>query len=95
MVGRQSQRASLYVLDPRFGGGGRLTLHPYAVVTNSPEHDPDIQHLPFFAITTKFFSNLRSSYHKRVLAFDAFARTVLPHQFVPCAPSLLARPLTF
>ncbi|SGY76268.1 BQ5605_C005g03479 [Microbotryum silenes-dioicae] len=56
------------------------------LVTNSPEHDPDIQHLPFFAISTKFFGSLRSSYYKRAMAFDAFAQTVLPHQYVPNRP---------
>ncbi|GAA5904365.1 hypothetical protein JCM5296_005268 [Sporobolomyces johnsonii] len=50
------------------------------LVTNSPEHDPDIQHLPFFAISTEFFRSLRSSYYKRVMTFDAFARKFLPHQ---------------
>lgn len=50
------------------------------LVTNSPEHDPDIQHLPIFAISTKFFNNLRSSYYKRVMAFDDFAKAILPYQ---------------
>ncbi|BGP42948.1 hypothetical protein JCM10449v2_006963 [Rhodotorula kratochvilovae] len=50
------------------------------LVTNAPEHDPDIQHLPFFAITTRFFESIRSTYYNRILAFDAFAKTVLPHQ---------------
>ncbi|KAJ3779145.1 delta 8-sphingoloid desaturase protein [Lentinula raphanica] len=40
------------------------------LVTNHPSHDPDIEHLPFFAISPKFFSNLWSSYYKRVLPFD-------------------------
>ncbi|KAM0754728.1 fatty acid/sphingolipid desaturase [Meredithblackwellia eburnea MCA 4105] len=50
------------------------------LVTNSPEHDPDIQHLPFFAISTKFFNSLRSSYYNRILDFDAFAKFFLPYQ---------------
>lgn len=52
-------------------------------MTNAPEHDPDIQHLPFFAISTRFFNSIRSTYYNRVLSFDAFARKVLPHQCVP------------
>ena len=35
--------------------------------------DPDIQHLPFFAISPVFFKNLFSSYYKRTLYFDMFA----------------------
>ncbi|GAA5907454.1 hypothetical protein JCM6882_003866 [Rhodosporidiobolus microsporus] len=50
------------------------------LVTNAPEHDPDIQHLPFFAITTKFFNSLRSTYYDRILVFDAFAKRLIPHQ---------------
>ncbi|KAI8364751.1 delta-6 fatty acid desaturase [Radiomyces spectabilis] len=50
------------------------------IVTNDPEHDPDIQHLPFLAITTKFFSNIYSTYYKKVLKFDAFARFFVRYQ---------------
>ncbi|BGP03035.1 hypothetical protein NBRC10513v2_006760 [Rhodotorula toruloides] len=50
------------------------------LVTNAPEHDPDIQHLPFFAISTRFFESIRSTYYNRILTFDAFARRFLPHQ---------------
>ena len=60
-----------------------LSLCAPAVVTNAPEHDPDIQHLPFFAISTRFLDGLRSTYYDRLLAFDAFAKKFLPHQCVP------------
>jgi hypothetical protein len=44
------------------------------------EHDPDIQHLPFLAVSTRFFYNLYSTFHKRILKFDGFARLVVPYQ---------------
>jgi len=47
-----------------------LTLHS----------DPDIQHLPFFAITPAFFKSLYSSYYKRELTFDRFTRFVITVQ---------------
>ncbi|KAL7420302.1 hypothetical protein Q5752_005271 [Cryptotrichosporon argae] len=50
------------------------------LVTNHPEHDPDIQHIPFFAITKDFFGSLWSTYYKRVMPFDAFARAMIPLQ---------------
>ena len=59
-----------------------------AVVTNSPEHDPDIQHLPFFAISPKFFAGLTSTYYKRVMVFDKFSQFVLPYQYVSLPRSL-------
>ncbi|RCH78530.1 hypothetical protein CU098_001681, partial [Rhizopus stolonifer] len=50
------------------------------IVTNHPEHDPDIQHLPFLAISTKFFNHLYSTYYKKVLYFDSVARFFIKYQ---------------
>ncbi|GMK56792.1 hypothetical protein CspeluHIS016_0306320 [Cutaneotrichosporon spelunceum] len=50
------------------------------LVTNHPEHDPDIQHMPFFAITPQFFRDLWSTYYKRVVAFDPFSQFLLKFQ---------------
>lgn len=50
------------------------------LVTNSAEHDPDIQHMPFFAITHRFFDSLRSTYYDRIMAYDGFARFTLRYQ---------------
>ncbi|KAJ7630875.1 delta 8-sphingoloid desaturase protein [Roridomyces roridus] len=43
------------------------------LVPNHPVHDPDIEHLPFIAITPAFFDSLWSTYYKRTLHFDRFA----------------------
>ncbi|THH34139.1 hypothetical protein EUX98_g158 [Antrodiella citrinella] len=50
------------------------------LVTNHPSHDPDIQHLPFFAISPAFLTNLWSSYYKRIMPFDAVAKYTIPIQ---------------
>ncbi|RDL32457.1 putative delta 8-sphingolipid desaturase [Venustampulla echinocandica] len=50
------------------------------IVTNSPEHDPDIEHLPFLAISHRFLESLTSSFYERVMAYDAFAKLVIPYQ---------------
>ena len=50
------------------------------IVTNSAEHDPDIQHMPFFAINHRFFNSLRSTYYDRIMPYDAFAKFTLKHQ---------------
>ncbi|POW10280.1 hypothetical protein PSTT_06124, partial [Puccinia striiformis] len=50
------------------------------LVTNHPEHDPDIQHLPFFAISTKFFQSLRSTYYKHQMRFNWFAKISVKYQ---------------
>lgn len=50
------------------------------LVTNDPAHDPDIQHLPFFAVSTRFFNDLYSTYYDKTLWFDAFAKKAIPLQ---------------
>lgn len=50
------------------------------IVTNSPAHDPDIQHIPFFAVSHRFFESLRSTYYDRIMTYDPFAKFVLPYQ---------------
>ncbi|KAF5337416.1 hypothetical protein D9611_003148 [Ephemerocybe angulata] len=50
------------------------------IVTNHPSHDPDIEHIPFFAISTAFFGSLWSSYYKRTMAFDWAARFFISMQ---------------
>ena len=47
------------------------------IVTNSPEHDPDIEHMPFFAISHRFLESLRSSYYDRIMSYDAFAKRTI------------------
>lgn len=50
------------------------------IVTNAPEHDPDIQHLPFFAITPKFFRSIYSTYHKKILSYTWLASCIVQFQ---------------
>lgn len=50
------------------------------LVTNDPVHDPDIQHLPFFAVSTRLFHNVYSTYYDKFLWFDKFAQKVVPIQ---------------
>ncbi|KAF9559143.1 delta 8-sphingoloid desaturase protein [Agrocybe pediades] len=50
------------------------------LVTNHPSHDPDIEYLPFFAITPTFLKSLWSSYYKRSFRFDFVAKMMLQVQ---------------
>ncbi|TFK41230.1 delta 8-sphingoloid desaturase protein [Crucibulum laeve] len=50
------------------------------LVTNHPSHDPDIEHLPFFAISPVFLQSLWSSYYKRTMYFDRFAKVFIAIQ---------------
>ncbi|KAE8325737.1 fatty acid desaturase-domain-containing protein [Aspergillus sergii] len=59
------------------------------IVTNAPEHDPDIEHMPFFAISHRFLTSLRSTYYERIMTFDAFANFMLRYQNYLYYPILL------
>jgi sphingolipid 8-(E)-desaturase len=47
------------------------------IVTNAPEHDPDIQHMPFLAVSHRFLQSLPSTYYDRVLSYDVVARAAV------------------
>lgn len=50
------------------------------LITNDPVHDPDIQHLPFFAVSSRLFGNVYSTYYEKKLWFDAVAKKMVPIQ---------------
>ena len=50
------------------------------VVTNSFNYDPDVQHLPVFAVSKKFFQSFYSEYYKKEFKMDSVARTLIPYQ---------------
>ncbi|CAM9620841.1 unnamed protein product, partial [Choristocarpus tenellus] len=52
------------------------------VVCNDVICDPDIQHLPFMAISPKFFASLYSTYHERVMSWDFLGRCLVSVQHI-------------
>lgn len=50
------------------------------LITNDPVHDPDIQHLPFFAVSVRLFQNVYSTYYDKILPFDKFSQFLIPLQ---------------
>ncbi|KAL8291815.1 hypothetical protein RQP46_002073 [Phenoliferia psychrophenolica] len=59
------------------------------MVTNHPEHDPDIQLLPFFAFTPRFFDSLYSTFHACTMYFDAPTRFLLQYQHLHFYPIMV------
>ncbi|CAG8274257.1 unnamed protein product [Penicillium salamii] len=61
-------------------GWWKRSHNVHHIVTNEPEHDPDIEHIPFFAISHRFLTSLKSTYYDRIMTFDAPARFFLKIQ---------------
>lgn len=47
------------------------------IMTNAPEHDPDIEHMPLFAVSHRLLGNLRSTFYDRVMKYDMVAKVCL------------------
>lgn len=67
----------------------KATHNVHHVVTNSMDMDPDVQHLPVFAISNKLFASLYSTYHERVMAFDGPAKLLTRCQHILFYPIML------
>lgn len=66
----------------------KATHNVHHLVTNSVEYDPDIQHMPFFAVTEKFFNNIYSQYHMKTFVFDKASQFLLQYQHILYYPIL-------
>ncbi|KAI0127484.1 fatty acid desaturase [Xylariales sp. AK1849] len=62
-------------------GWWKSSHNVHHLVTNQPEHDPDIQNTPLFATCPSFFRSIRSTYYDGfVFAWDAVADVMVPYQ---------------
>lgn len=61
-------------------GWWKRSHNAHHVVTNSITCDPDIQHLPVFAVTDKFFKPVVSLYHNKTFSFDRISRFFVSNQ---------------
>ena len=61
-------------------GWWKRSHNVHHIITNATDHDPDIQHLPFFAISHRFFGSVWSTYHDRIMKYDPFAQFMIKFQ---------------
>ncbi|KAK6200850.1 hypothetical protein LQW54_009433 [Pestalotiopsis sp. IQ-011] len=62
-------------------GWWKSSHNVHHLITNHPEHDPDIQNIPLFAVSPSFFKSLRSTYYDGFLfAWDKAADILVPYQ---------------
>ncbi|RZC91191.1 hypothetical protein C5167_027255 [Papaver somniferum] len=50
------------------------------IACNSLDFDPDLQHMPFFAVSSQFFNSLVSYFYDRTMKFDSFTRFLVSYQ---------------
>ncbi|KAI6756872.1 hypothetical protein HG530_011470 [Fusarium avenaceum] len=61
-------------------GWWKSSHNVHHLITNMPEHDPDIQNVPIFATCPSFFKSLRSTYYNFTFIWDAAADFLVPYQ---------------
>ena len=61
-------------------GWWKHTHNVHHIMTNSVEHDPDNQHLPFFAVDPSYLKGYYSEFHGAQFVMNAFARFLVRYQ---------------
>ncbi|KAK8570404.1 hypothetical protein V6N13_003087 [Hibiscus sabdariffa] len=58
----------------------KWTHNAHHIACNSLDYDPDLQHIPVFAVSSRLFDSITSSFYGRKLNFDRFARFLISYQ---------------
>ncbi|KAL6493984.1 Delta 8 Fatty Acid Desaturase [Orobanche gracilis] len=58
----------------------KWTHNAHHLACNSLDYDPDLQHLPVFAVSSKFFNSITSVFYGRELTFDSLSRFFVCYQ---------------
>jgi len=78
---RRRDAAIGWVVGNLFNGVGiawwMATHNVHHCAVNSLECDPDIQHMPVFAVSSKYFNSVYSMYHRRRMTFDRVAKALV------------------
>ncbi|KAL2040556.1 hypothetical protein N7G274_006535 [Stereocaulon virgatum] len=61
-------------------GWWKSSHNVHHLITNHPEHDPDIQNVPLFATSPSFFRSVHSSYYNFTYHWNAFANVAVKYQ---------------
>ncbi|CAN1793739.1 Delta(8)-fatty-acid desaturase 2 [Linum perenne] len=58
----------------------KWTHNAHHLAVNSLDYDPDLQHIPVFAVSNRLFDSIRSVFYGRSLSFDPVARFLVSYQ---------------
>ncbi|XP_075508259.1 acyl-lipid (9-3)-desaturase-like [Primulina tabacum] len=50
------------------------------IACNSLDHDPDLQHMPFFAVSSRLYNSITSCFYERKMEFDTLSRFLVSYQ---------------
>ncbi|KAG8477460.1 hypothetical protein CXB51_030094 [Gossypium anomalum] len=64
----------------------KWTHNAHHIACNSLDYDPDLQHIPFFAVSSRFFNSLTSCFYGRKLNFDPLASFLISYQHLTFYP---------
>lgn len=67
----------------------KWTHNAHHLAVNSLDYDPDLQHIPVFAVSTLFFSSLFSPFYGRKMDFDRVARFLISYQHFTYYPIMI------
>ncbi|KAK4138984.1 fatty acid/sphingolipid desaturase [Trichocladium antarcticum] len=67
-------------------GWWKRSHNVHHLITNHPEHDPDIQNLPLFATSPSFFRGIYSTFYDFSFAWDKAAEILVPYQHLTYYP---------
>ncbi|GMH17278.1 hypothetical protein Nepgr_019119 [Nepenthes gracilis] len=67
----------------------KWTHNAHHIACNSLDHDPDLQHIPVFAVSSKLFENMTSYFYGRKMIFDPIARFLVSYQHWTFYPVLV------
>lgn len=58
----------------------KWTHNAHHIACNSLDHDPDLQHIPVFAVSSHLFDSITSCFYGRKLNFDPLSRFLVSYQ---------------
>jgi len=67
----------------------KWTHNAHHLACNSLDYDPDLQHIPVFAVSSKLFHSLTSIFYGRKLEFDSVARFLIGYQHFTYYPIMI------
>ncbi|KAI0513535.1 hypothetical protein KFK09_009560 [Dendrobium nobile] len=64
----------------------KRTHNAHHIACNCLNYDPDLQHMPLFAVSSKLFNSITSYFYERTMTFDSISRFLISYQHLTFYP---------